>query len=90
MAFRLVIFFFRVSFLSLHILYSVRLFPFNPANKNAPNLHFIFLTFQKCNSDSLDSWMETVIESPTEGSVQLTGSSKEQLNLQRVGKEKQA
>lgn len=56
------------------------LFP-SRANENAPNLHFIFLTFQKCNSDSLDSWMETVIESPTEGSVERTGSSKEQLNL---------
>lgn len=48
-------------------------------------MHLIYilfcLTFQKCNSDSLDSWMETVIESPTEGNMQLTGGSKEQLNL---------
>lgn len=52
--------------------YPVLLFiPFNPTNKNVSNLHFICLTFQKCNSDSLHSWMETVIESPTEGSMQV-------------------
>lgn len=79
-ALRLVKFFIWVYFLSYQVLYSERLFiPFNPANENAPNLHFIFLTFQKCNSDFLDSRMETVIESPTGGSMQL--SSKEQLNL---------
>lgn len=42
---------------------------------------FTFLTFQKCNSEPLDSWMETVIELPTEGNMQLTGRAKEQLNM---------
>lgn len=59
--------------------YSLR--AFNPANENASNLHFIFLTFQKCNADFLDSYMETVMELPIEGNMRLTGSLKEQLNL---------